>query len=290
MDKGREAAESVGDKLASAYNYVKEHWDEATPYFDGLWGNIKNVFGDAWEVFKNIGGNIVSGIKDGIASMWGSFTGWVKEKFDSFVGGVKNLLGIHSPSTEFAEIGRYVIDGMTEGMDSKDSALSEQATATINALMGAFGGMSKMFASIGVNAMDALSGSLGGAIQSLQNRVASLMTSIASAAKAALGIHSPSRIFAGIGENMALGLAEGWDDEYAGIKRQIESGLNFGTASVGVNASYSGTARYGAQEAAGQPRGWGNTTVNIYSPEAVDGVQAARVWRKETQKMAIAYI
>ena len=81
------------------------------------------------------------------------------------------MLGIHSPSTEFAEIGRYVIDGMTEGMDSKDGALSEQATATTNALMGAFGGMSKMFASIGVNAMDALSGSLGGAIQSLQNRV-----------------------------------------------------------------------------------------------------------------------
>ena len=113
------------------------------------------------------------------------------------------------------------------------------------------------------------------------------MTSIASAAKAALGIHSPSRVFAGIGENMALGLAEGWDDEYAGIKRQIESGLNFGAATVGVNASRYG----GAQETAGRPgTGWGNTTVNIYSPEAVDGAQAARVWRKETQKMAIAYI
>lgn len=287
MDKGREAAENVGNKLASAYNYVKEHWDEATPYFDGLWGNIKNVFGDAWEVFKNIGGNIVNGIKDGIASMWGSFTGWVKEKFDSFVGGVKNLLGIHSPSTEFAEIGRYVIDGMTEGMDSKDSALSEQATATINALMGAFGGMSKMFASIGVNAMEALSGSLGGAIQSLQNRVSSLMSSIASAAKAALGIHSPSRVFAGIGENMALGLAEGWDDEYNGIKRKIESGLNFGTATVGVSAN----ARYGAQEAAGRPgSGWGNTYVTINSPVAVDGVQVAREWQKTTQRMAISYV
>ena len=36
--------------------------------------------------------------------------------------------------------------------------------------------------------------------------------------------------------------------------------------------------------------GMGSTTVNIYSPEAVDGVQAARVWKKEVQKMALAYI
>ena len=47
-----------------------------------------------------------------------------------------------------------------------------------------------------------------------------------------LGIHSPSTVFAGIGENMALGLGEGWDDEYGRISKNIKSGLDFGTASV----------------------------------------------------------
>ena len=51
--------------------------------------------------------------------------------------------------------------------------------------------------------------------------------------KGVLGIHSPSRVFAGIGENMALGLGEGWDSEYGTIKRGIKSGLDFGTATVG---------------------------------------------------------
>ena len=50
--------------------------------------------------------------------------------------------------------------------------------------------------------------------------------------KGVLGIHSPSRVFAGIGENMALGLGEGWDDEYGRISKNIKSGLDFGTASV----------------------------------------------------------
>lgn len=46
-----------------------------------------------------------------------------------------------------------------------------------------------------------------------------------------LGIHSPSRVFADMGKNMALGLGEGWDGQYDSIKKNIESGMNF-TASV----------------------------------------------------------
>ena len=52
-----------------------------------------------------------------------------------------------------------------------------------------------------------------------------------------LGIHSPSRVFAGIGENMALGLGEGWDDEFGNIKKDIQNGMNFGVATVGVDSS-----------------------------------------------------
>ena len=53
-----------------------------------------------------------------------------------------------------------------------------------------------------------------------------------------LGIRSPSRVFAGIGENMALGLGDGWDYEYGHISKKIKSGLDFGTASV--DFAYSG--------------------------------------------------
>ncbi len=45
--------------------------------------------------------------------------------------------------------------------------------------------------------------------------------------KSFLGIHSPSRVFAGIGENMAAGLGEGWGDEYDKVRRQVTGDLNF---------------------------------------------------------------
>lgn len=60
-----------------------------------------------------------------------------------------------------------------------------------------------------------------------------------------LGIHSPSTVFAGIGENMALGVGEGFSDEFKGIKDDINGQMDFsGTASFDLNrdisTSYSG--------------------------------------------------
>ena len=82
-------------------------------------------------------------------------------------------------------------------------------------------------------------------IEKFSNFVGSIVESV----KGALGIHSPSRVFAGIGENMALGLGEGWDNEYGNIKRSIASGMDFGTASVDFGAS--GVAAIGNSIASG---------------------------------------
>ena len=75
--------------------------------------------------------------------------------------------------------------------------------------------------------------------------------------KGVLGIHSPSRVFAGIGENMALGLGEGWDDEYGRISKNIKSGLDFGTASVDFASSGLGMSSAGIINSMGYGRSGG---------------------------------
>lgn len=71
----------------------------------------------------------------------------------------------------------------------------------------------------------------------IKDNVKGFFGDIVTGAKNALGIHSPSTVFAGIGENMALGLGEGWDDEYGRISKNIKSGLDFGTATVDFDSS-----------------------------------------------------
>lgn len=77
----------------------------------------------------------------------------------------------------------------------------------------------------------------------IKNKIGNFFSGIVSGVKSKLGIHSPSRVFAGIGENMALGLGEGWDNKYDSIKRGITGGLDFGTAQIGAEQSFGGQMR-----------------------------------------------
>ena len=56
-----------------------------------------------------------------------------------------------------------------------------------------------------------------------------------------LGIHSPSRVFANIGEMMAAGVGEGWENEFASVSKDINDSfgtlLPDATANIGVVSS-----------------------------------------------------
>lgn len=102
----------------------------------------------------------------------------------------------------------------------------------------------------------------------IKEKVSGFFGGIVNGVKGVLGIHSPSRVFAGIGENMALGLGEGWDDEYGNIKRGITSGLDFGTASVGFADSGIGISSAAIVNSMGEADdGGGSTTLNLMLPD-----------------------
>lgn len=61
----------------------------------------------------------------------------------------------------------------------------------------------------------------------LWNNVKGFFNGIVDGVKGILGIHSPSKVFAGIGENMALGLGEGWNDEFGAVKKSVAGDMDF---------------------------------------------------------------
>ena len=211
---------------------------------------------------------------------------------------VVNLVsGIISALPQLVEVGGQLImgliDGLIQGIVAIPEAIARVAGAVIDGFKALFGihSPSTVFADIGGLLIQGLINGISNAWNSLKNFVNGLFDGLIGGVKSLLGIHSPSTVFANIGSNMALGLGEGWDDEYNAIKDKIKDGLNFGTASVGLTASASystaGTAQNGPQGVSG---GSGNTYVTINSPVAVDAVQAAREWKKTTQRMAMGYV
>lgn len=73
----------------------------------------------------SIGRNIVQGLKDGIAGMWDNIKSWFNDKVNSLVGGVKRILGIHSPSKVFAGIGGYMAEGLGEGFSDEFASVKK---------------------------------------------------------------------------------------------------------------------------------------------------------------------
>ena len=101
-------------------------------YFSSLYDMLVNAFSNVWDAFSSIGSNIVDGIKSGISSAWGALTGFVSDKFNSLVGGVKNFLGIASPSKVFAKIGGYMAEGVGVGWDDEFSDIQKDINKSLD--------------------------------------------------------------------------------------------------------------------------------------------------------------
>lgn len=79
-----------------------------------------------------IGRNIVQGLKDGIAGMWDNIKNWFNEKVNSLVGGVKRILGIHSPSKVFSRIGSFMAEGLGEGFSDEFTSVKNDIEGSMN--------------------------------------------------------------------------------------------------------------------------------------------------------------
>ena len=112
----------LGNWLSTTFKQIAD-WFGALP--GKVWGWMKNVgatignwFAEKWEEFKGWGRRLIEGLWNGIkdAAEWvkNKIKGWV----DDVLGFFKNILGIHSPSTLFAqEIGKYIPMGVGVGIE-----------------------------------------------------------------------------------------------------------------------------------------------------------------------------
>lgn len=80
----------------------------------------------------DVGKNIVEGLWNGIKNMGSWVTGKVKGFFGNIVGGVKDFLGIHSPSKVFAGIGGFMAEGLGEGFDNEFSDIKKNIENSMN--------------------------------------------------------------------------------------------------------------------------------------------------------------
>lgn len=118
-------------------------WDDAkaagrafADFVEGLGDIIIRPFQAIIPQMVQIGSDIINGLWNGLKGMWDSVSGWFENTVGGLVSGVKNLLGIGSPSKVFAEIGKFTVQGMEVGWRSEFGRLENQVGRDISSLTG----------------------------------------------------------------------------------------------------------------------------------------------------------
>ena len=136
---GEEFMESMPSILASALNFnewlanaLSQNSDETViAQLERLITEIKKLFLAARQDFVTIGQAIMEGIGYGIKSRSTWLNNLISSYIRSMMARVQSMLGIHSPSKVFAEIGGYMAEGMGVGFTTTMKSVREQMEDSI---------------------------------------------------------------------------------------------------------------------------------------------------------------
>lgn len=134
--------------LALVFNFSKTQ-----ELFSGMIENFAKALNG--KNILEIGGNIVQGIFDGIGAALALLLEPIFDLFNGIITGVKKLFGIKSPSTVFAEIGKYLVEGLKKGITDAWINFTTFITGLPGKIVSAFGNIKTLFQTKGA---DILSG------------------------------------------------------------------------------------------------------------------------------------
>lgn len=106
-----------------------KNWDTVTEFAGKAKEAIGNAFSTAGTWLYTHGSNLINGLYNGAKNVISTVGTWLKTNIsDPIIDGVKNLFGIHSPSTVFAEIGGYLMSGLKQGISDRIGSVIDTFT------------------------------------------------------------------------------------------------------------------------------------------------------------------
>ncbi|MFI5814854.1 phage tail tape measure protein [Streptomyces sp. NPDC051643] len=107
---------------------------EAINWVRALPGRIKSALGNLASLLFSAGSNLILGLIHGVEAKASAAINAVKSIGSRAVSGIKGILGIHSPSRVFRQIGIYLNEGLVDGLTGS-TAKVQAATRRIESLL-----------------------------------------------------------------------------------------------------------------------------------------------------------
>ena len=145
--------------------------------------------------------------------------------------------------------GVRLIIALAGGLIKAIPKLVSKIPEIISAIVKGFKSGGNRILEVGKNIVQGVWKGIKNAAKWLKDKVFGFFDGIIGGVKDFLGIHSPSKVFAGIGGFMAEGLGVGFDDEFKSVKKDIENSMIFDAGTITADANISknyASGSYGA--------------------------------------------
>lgn len=244
----------------------------------GLWPTIENILGGLIELVLGIAKTIMQVATGDWAGAWETIKEtannvWeaLKEAFNSFADWVTGWFG--SSWAEVKETWSENWDMFKEIVSLAWERIKETVNEKLEAVKSAISGKVEAFKQLGRDLLEGLKSGILEKVGNIIEAVKGAVSAAIEAGKRALGIESPSKVFAEMGENMMLGLARG-----------VQATKRFPDAAVS-------SVMYSLVATAGAGAGAGGGAMAVTIPVYLDGRLVGRgVWRGTQEAMQQAGI
>lgn len=212
---------------------IENVWNGLKSLLSSIWNGLKSLASSVWEGIKNAIITPINAVKTTLTNIWETLKNTItnvwntlKNTATSVWNSIKNAI-----MTPINAVKTFLSNTWTNIKNTASNAWESIKNAIINPIKELPGKIK----GIGSDIVSGLWNGIKNAAGWLLDKVTGFANGILDKVKGVFGIHSPSKVFAGIGKNMALGLGEGWQDEYRSISNDIEKSLRFNPASIGIN-------------------------------------------------------
>lgn len=140
-----------GELIGGLIDGIKSKVGDVVSAVGSIISSCKEGLANIGSEFISIGSNIIDGLVSGIKSGISSVGTAISDLVSSAVGKAKKLLGIHSPSRVFAEIGMYSDKGLAKGLIKYSNVVTKAAGNVANNMIDV---MNNSISKISVDGLD----------------------------------------------------------------------------------------------------------------------------------------
>ena len=205
-------------------NGITAAWSSITGFFSNALSTVKATLSNAWSSIKSTASTMWSSIKTNITTTWANISTAISGKISSIKSTIST--GWNNMKSTISSTVSTISSTISSKWSSISSTISSKISSVKNTVSSGFNTVKNSITSKLSSAMStiknqgwsgvgsAICTGIGNGISNgwswLKNKVSSVANSLLSAAKKALGIHSPSRLFRdAVGLNIGYGIGEG---------------------------------------------------------------------------------